>query len=100
MSLCKSCLVMPRNSLIAIYRFRDPFANLERLLQRLTDQSPNRISLLRIIVNVLFRFALPQYKFHYSPFQLFIYSLSELVVFYIVRFNCAYCVCERMPTLI
>jgi hypothetical protein len=91
---------MPRNSLMVIYKSRDSFASSGKLSQYLADQSPNRISLLRIIINVLFRSALSQYKFDYNLFQLLAYNFLELIVLYIVRFNCAHYVYERMPTLI
>jgi hypothetical protein len=92
--------MVPRNPLIIIYRSRDPFANSGKLSQHLANQSPSRISLLEIVVNVLFRSVLSQYRFHYSPFQLLAYILSELVVLYIVRLNYAHYAYERMPTLI
>jgi hypothetical protein len=91
---------MPHNSLIIIYRSRDPFANLRKLSQRSANQSPNRISLLEIIINILFRSVLPQYRFHHNPFQLLTYNLSELVVLYIVRLNYARCAYERISILI
>jgi hypothetical protein len=76
--------MVSRNPLMIIYRSRDLFASSGKLLQRLADQSLNRFSLLKIVINILFRSVLSQYKFYYSPFQLLIYSFSELVVLYIV----------------